>query len=290
VFEDILVERIENTWVFSDGTILPVVSGGSDTMGDGSGGNSDVVVTDVTDTTPAIDDSIESLAAGFLKNIPEEDLPYVEKHIKDWDAGVTKKFQEIHETYKPYKELGAAEELAQAKQIAHILETQPEYVLELLQAELGVKTPLTPEGGGNTLEIPKELEGLPEEFAQKWVEQQTLLDNLAQVVIKQNERVQTEQEDQQLNAEMKRLRDTHGDFDEKFVLARMWHGESGDSAVKAFNELKQGILNSQEKVRPQPPSLTGGGPLPADKKSVTEMDKKQVKDLMVNMLERAQQS
>lgn len=232
----------------------------------------------------------DSLAGDFLKNIPEADRGVVERYVKDWDAGVTKRFQSIHEQYQPYKELGDPQALQQAIQLQQLIDNDPEYVYRVLAQEFGQSEGGTGTGGGSApVSTPPEFEGLPEQFVEQWQTQQTMLENLAQLVLAGRQESTEREEDAALDFEMDRLKKQYGDFDEEFVLAKMWNGASGDDAVKAYQSLTQNIINGQSKPKPQPPGMFGGGVIPSDSPDVSRLSGKETRNLVAELLSRAQQ-
>jgi len=276
---DITVTRQGNEWVFSTGERLPVVSGGSDP------GPLQLPTSDPPANDPPVSDP-DSLANDFLKNVPDTDRAVVEKYIKDWDAGVTKKFQSIHEQYSPYKELGEVTDIQQAIQLQELLESEPEYVYNMLAQEFGGDQQQQQK---QQQQLPPEFEGLPPEFMEKFNQQQTMLESLAQLVLDGRQQNVADEEDKALETELGRLKKAHGEFDEEFVLSKMWHGASGDDAVKAYQTLTQSIINGQQKPKPQPPGLFGGGVIPTDNPDVGKMESKDVRSLVANILAKAGQ-
>lgn len=73
---------------------------------------------------------------GFLNNIPEQDRGIVAKYAKDWDGNVTRKMQEIHEQYKPYKELGDVDKIQTALTLMDRFDTMPLEVYKLFHESL----------------------------------------------------------------------------------------------------------------------------------------------------------
>lgn len=73
---------------------------------------------------------------GYLNGIPEQDRPIVAKYAKDWDGNVTRKIQEIHESYKPYKDLGSIEDIQQALTFFDRFDKMPLEVYKLFRESL----------------------------------------------------------------------------------------------------------------------------------------------------------
>lgn len=282
MIDEVTVHREGNQWIFSTGETLPVVSGASDP----GPLNLPAPVADPSAPEPSPD----SLAPDFLKNIPDADKAIVEKYVKEWDAGVTKKFQGIHEQYAPYKELGEISQVQAAIQLRELIENDPEYVYNMLKQEFDSQEQQNPTGpGGQPAKMP-EFEGLPPQFVEQFQNQQTMLENLAQLVLESRHKETEQQEDAALEEYVSELKKTHGDFDEDFVLAKMWHGMSGEDAVKAYQSLTQEIINGREKPKPQPPGLFGGGVIPTDTPDVSKLTGKETRNMVAELLARAGQS
>jgi hypothetical protein len=248
----------------------------------------------------------DSLASPFLNNIPLEDREIVGKYVKDWDAGVTKKFQEIHGQYTPYKELGDPETLASAMQIQDLLNNQPEYLLNEIAKVLGYEV----NQPGQQQQLPgqqvpgQQQPGIPnpaqqqqgnvspefQQFQAQIAQQQQALEQMAQILIAKNEQEQQQQQDQALDALMSDLRTKHGDFDEQFVLMQLAQGKSADDAIKAFAETvgKYGGHFGGAKLPPGPPALSGGI-VPSGAKGVAEMDSKETQNLVASIMKAATQ-
>lgn len=233
-----------------------------------------------------------SFGADFLKNVADADKPHVEKYLKDWDSGVGKKFQEIHETYKPYKELGDLNYVKQAVEVAKILETDPAYIIQLLvheQPDLlkglipppvgdqqNQQTPSTPVTDGN-------LQGLPKEVQAKLDAQEQLLTQLAQAFITTQQQQQQTQQDKELNAWLEGLHKKHGDFDEDWVMLKVYNGMDADKAVKEFHS-KYG----KPAVQQANPTLSGGGVIPSETQKISEMSRDDTVAMVTQILKASQ--
>ena len=98
--------------------------------------------------TPIEGQGEASLSSDFLANVPESDRAVVSRYIKDWDSGVTKKFQEIHGQYEPYKQLGDVDKLRQAVEVYDLLDNSPEIIYETLKqhfSEIQPQVPVSPQ-------------------------------------------------------------------------------------------------------------------------------------------------
>ena len=81
----------------------------------------------------------DSLGNAFLERVPPEDRPIVEPYVKQWDAGVTRRFQALHSTYDPYREFVESQvdptQMQNALQLYELLDTNPQQLYLLLQQE-----------------------------------------------------------------------------------------------------------------------------------------------------------
>lgn len=221
-----------------------------------------------------------SLASPFLEQIPTEHRALVEPYVKKWDAGVTRRFQDLSTKYKPYEDLGAdPETLANAYKVYQMLDENPQQIYELLRQdfedaddedEAQNTTPVAP---GN----------IPPEWESRFTKQQEILEALVQHVMSDRETKQQAQEDQELDQYMSLLKTEYGDFDEDYVLAKMSAGADGEAAVKSWMTLQQKIINGTAKV-PTTPVLSGGGSVPGESQSIKDLKPNQVKDFVANLL------
>jgi hypothetical protein len=243
-----------------------------------------------------------SLADGFLSNIPENDRAVVGRYVKDWDSGVTKRFQEIHNEYAPYKELGDVENLRQAMELYNMLDTQPEVIYEALKQHFdqpqisGAQSAFSqqPQGFQNPQQVqpapqinPQLLQALSPiltPLQEKMDQQEQIIQKMADVIVSGNQATQVQQEDAQLDAYLTDLKETHGNFDESAILLYLYQnpGSTGEQAVAAWKESMQQYMGNAP-VRQAPPVLTGGS-VPANHVDVGSLESKQVRDLVANVM------
>src|SRR5215831_7559944 len=86
----------------------------------------------------------QGLANDFLARVPEADREVVGRYVKDWDAGVTRRFQDIHARYQPYDQLGQYSDLAQYKAVFEYLRDNPQAVYKTLHEHFGQPAPEKP--------------------------------------------------------------------------------------------------------------------------------------------------
>ena len=244
-----------------------------------------------------------SLASDFLQQVPEADRPLLEKYVKQWDAGVTRRFQGLHEKYQPYEQLGDPEVLQQAIQVMSLLEESPETIYQILLEDVqkgaewtqrlqGQVPQQQPQSYAGQTSGEDPLQGLPPEVAARLDSQQQMLEHLATIIVGNQQAEVAQQEDQvleeylgNLRTEFQSVAQQFGDFDEDYVLARMERGEDGAEAVKAFYGMIQQRVNSA--LAPQqnlPPVLSGTGAPPVETQRIQDLDTKSTRNLVADLL------
>jgi hypothetical protein len=236
----------------------------------------------------------------FLKSLKDDQRQMMEPLVKQWDAGVTRRFQELQTQIAPFRPLLEAgvdpADVQNALQIYTLLDQNPQYLYQLLKTELeGAEGQ---EGAG--VQGQQELQGeegyeLPPQVQQRLDQLQAVVEALAQQTIQSRQDQSAQQEDAELEQYLDLLKQEKGDFDETYVLARMARGESGADAVDAWNSMLQGRLNGagQGSGAPPvpgsnlPPILSGGGAPPVTTENIGTAKDKDVQSLVVNLLKQS---
>jgi hypothetical protein len=217
-----------------------------------------------------------SVATDFLKGIPDQDRSIVEKYVKNWDAEVTRKFQGIHEQYKPYKDLGAdPDSLSQSWRIYQALNQDPVATLKLLQEAVEEMYPYDEDGDyeqpvGQQNDQPwrqtqqpalPEYEGLPQEFVQTFQSMQQQIEQMSQALNNTQQSITEKEQNQMLDNLLSQLHTEHGEFDEDYILLQLSKGKSPQEAIEAWSNFVDGVANSRRKA-PAPPIFGGQGGVP----------------------------
>lgn len=230
---------------------------------------------------------------GILAQVDPAHRAIVEPYLGKWDAGVTRRFQELQGQLQPFQQLGAdPNTLAEAYQLYQMIDENPQQVLELLQQAVGEGVPQGQQGQ----QQPQGLEGqpggapgsetpaIPPELEQRLGVFEQVLETIAQKFMDQQQEQSTQQADQQLDQYLGLLKTEFGDFDEPYILAQMMAGKSGEEAVKAFQAAVQGQVNQRSRQQPLPKILGGGGAVPQEGKSVADASPKDTRALVANIL------
>jgi hypothetical protein len=240
-----------------------------------------------------------SLASPFLEKIPAQDRAIVGRYIKDWDAGVTKKFQEIHGQYKPYKALGPPEQLQQYVNFANNFRADPENVFRLMWQ--GMQEQYGEDFDKELLRVLQlEEDGMSEEYQyapeeQQYAQQeedptQIQLQNMAQELEdmrswkeSQEQEQVNQQEAQQLDGVLSAMHTKYGDFDDNWILVRL--AEHGNVA-QAVQEWNQMIGKYSQGTQRQAPKVMGGqGGVPNGQIKTDELRGKARRETVAQMLE-----
>lgn len=232
---------------------------------------------------------------GILAEIDPAHRPIVEPYLGKWNAGVTRRFQDLHGQLQPYTELGAdPETLAQALSLMEQIDANPQQVMAILQEAIDEMN------GGGQQQPPQGVPGqqapgqegqqqsaLPPEFQQmqeRFGTFETVLEAMAQQILDQRTSEQDSQEDQQLDDYLGLLKEEFGDYDEHYVIAKMMAGVDGAEAVKQYQQAIQGQVNQRARTPNVPPILGGGGSVPQGGKPITEATRKETKGLVAQIL------
>lgn len=229
-----------------------------------------------SNATPIQETHPDSLAEGFLNEVDPDHRSIVEPYIKKWDAGVTKRFQSIHETYQPYKELGADfDDIQAAWQLAQAFNNDPEGTLKRaieVYRENGIELDMSdfqqyeePEEETQPPGIPQ-YQGLPEPFLNEWSQMKQVLGTVAQDIIERREQQQRDVDRQQFDTYISSLHNTHGDFDDHYVATRMANGMTPEDAITDFKKMVANYANSQ--INNPAPLIFGGGNSPGQVQDV----------------------
>lgn len=239
---------------------------------------------------------LSDFAQGVLKDIPEADRDTVARYLPKWDAGVTRRFQEVQSPWAPFNEYLESgmthQDLLTAAQLYAMLEADPEKAIGILQQATGVQVAPGPGQQQPTLGNPElgdeQTLRLPPELQQQLDNINSFMQAQALQAQQQQRLVQEQEQDRQLEQYLQLLHQEKGDFDEGYVLSRMAAGVDGATAVDQFNAMIAARVPAPQ--APSAPPVLSGGSAPAGQKPITEASDKERKDLVAQMLQAANQS
>lgn len=238
--------------------------------------------------TETKEEGLSGFAKDFLSTVPEGERPILQKHLTEWDRNVQKKFQEtkdLQSQVEPWQEFTTngytPEYLKQAAQLARMIEDDPQKVYEALVEQYGYGAD---QGvADQEEEISSDSNGEMPGWAKQ---QQEVLETLANIILGQQEEKKASQAEVQLDQYMSWLHETHGEFDDEYVLAGIGQGMDGVEAVQRYNSIIEKAVSSRPGSS-APPIMNSGGGLPSQAVDPASLSSKEVKDLMTNLLTQA---
>jgi hypothetical protein len=255
------------------------------------------------ESQPTVDDSSQntepqvedlSLASPFLNKIPVEDRAVVARYIKEWDAGVTKKFQEYSGKLKPYEALGPYEELQKYIGFAKGFERDPELVFRKMwqglqehygdDAEQEIMRILELEAEQMSDEQEYEEDGQPDpnEVFQNNVSQE--LEELREWRNNFEAQQQSAEENAQLDSVLNAMHTRFGDFDDNWILVRLAEHGNVEQSIKEWNAMI-GKYTQNGSQRQAPKVMGGQGGVPNEQVDVKQLRGKDRRSTVAAMLE-----
>ena len=231
----------------------------------------------------------------FVEKFPASYRGIAEEAAKEWDAGVTKRFQDLHSTYEPYKpfiEEWEPDAIGQAIQLAQALESDPQAFYQALAQSYGFAE--SEQGVANQqqeLAQPEYDENDP--YAPQLQQHEELLRTLADHIIGQEE-AKRQAEESRINNEMldtalNTLKQQYGEYDENYVLQAIAAGQDPEDAVKAFRGMvDQWAAKQNAPAANAPRVMRGSGGLPSLQVDPAQLGNKETKNLVAEYLRSAQ--
>lgn len=226
----------------------------------------------------------------FWESIPEqyreEVQPNLTPILEKWDQNVQKRF----EAYKPYeryvKEGIDPEVINYGVNLMNKIDNN-EGAMEVF-GQLGQY--LESQGLLNSEEEEEDDEGdfdyasLPPQLRRELDELRGAYGTLAEHNLMQQQQKIEAQEDAALDAELKKLKNQYGDYDDEWVLAKMVNGYSAEDAVTSYHEWLDKTLQGRNKAPAYRP-MGGGGDFPSGGQINTrKMTDSQTKDHVAQLL------
>lgn len=245
------------------------------------------------------DDANEGHAAwkAILDEVPEEYHAALRPTLQEWDTGVSRQFQKIHDKYSPLEELANEydpDTVREALNIYDQLVNDPAATYETIGRVFDLSPQVVQTGLSDISE--EEFDGLelPNEVLEKLAQVDEMSKVLGLVTQELNQRRDMEEEaegEQELDDYLEELEEEYGEFDADYVVALIGAGIDGDEAVERFQELvgstgssKEEVTSSREKA-PKIMSSSGGVPSsPSGLPDLTGLSSRNTKDLVTEIL------
>lgn len=263
--DDLTVVQVENSWVFSDGTTLPVISGGSDPG----------PAEEPYDWTQ--DPELSDYAKEFLPSLPEEHRPIVAPHVKNWDSGYNKQVERLRSQHQQelqrYSALGSPDSLAQHVQVSQAFQADPYGTIKrLVDANYLDKSQLA-----DLMGVAQQMEQQPPttpEFTQhpEWQKTQQGLQAVANWIMQQDQQRQQQTQQQALDTSLEQIKQKAPGIDETYALsiayAMMREGQpvDADKIASQWKSMQQSILSQYRAPNAARTMPGAGAPNTATKK------------------------
>jgi len=225
----------------------------------------------------------------FLSQIPENERNIVGKYVKQWDAGVTRRFQDINNRYKHYDDLGWDQDTtSQMAEIYRMLNEEPETLYERLGEHFGGQVNEQNQQEGQPSQ---EIQEFPPEIQSKFEQVDklhTVVEALAQHFLDSQQSQQEMQEDSELNDYLEQLHEEFGDYDEDYVCMLLENGLDGAEAVMKWQQVIQEQINAASQATSgMIPTLSssGGGAVPMpEQQNLGKVPSKDIVNMIKNVL------
>lgn len=241
----------------------------------------------------------------FLSGFPASMHDQIKPHLSKWDEGVNQRINQVHSEwadFKPYKEAGISREvLDQAYGIYQAINDNPQEVYRILGESYGLNVqpqvnsnPAPNEQGQVNPQVQNQPTGDEYELGQggqfnpEVARLQAMTENMAQILLAQEQQRQQQAEDAALDSELRQAREKFGNFDEDFVLRYLSSGMNMEQAVNAYNSMLNQVRSDSN--RPAAPTvISGSGPLPSQQINPAQMNGSDTRKLVANIFKAANQ-
>lgn len=243
----------------------------------------------------------------FLDRFDEDSRGTAEEVFKEWDGNVTRKFQEIHEEYKPYKELIDGydpEVLGAGVQLLEQLRDNPRAVYDNIGSHFKWNNDSNNNGnvsddnnqttGQSNVPMQNRHQAIPDE---RYSNLEKQLQQLQSVIQEQQMNVQRQNELQQFNNYLDTLSQKYGDYDRDWVLGKIASGIEPEIAVQSYIQWYEKVTgrqfsSQQEQNAPGTISniLGSGGGTANQAFDPAKMTRTQTQEFISNMLSNVEQT
>lgn len=285
---------------FSRGKFYPAIMGGSDAgsavaaaqgmiSGGTEGGETGNTET-VSESQGSPDNSFANEVLSNLEGYSDAEKATLERYMSDIDGQITSRFQEIHKQYEPFKGMDP-EAVQEGLALVQLVQSNPQGVFDMLGEALQHPAFLDsgeeeetleqePPGTGET-----EYGNVPQALLDRLDRQEAILESLAESAVARQTEQQEADEAAALDKELEDLHNEHGNFNEKWLLSFAAANEVDlATALPEYQAFVEEIMESFQAPKAPSPTLSGGDfALPTQKKP-SELDGKQVKDLVAQLI------
>lgn len=229
--------------------------------------------------------------------IPQTLHSQITPHFQKWDQNYQNSIQKVHSQYEPWKPFVEGgidpENVNFSLGLMNAISENPQEVVNAIQTwmqEEGVEQGQQGQQTGQQGQFDQTPQYDPSDITShpKFVEMEEALQTMAQIMLQQRESEQSVQQDQELEEELGRLKQEHGDFDENYVISICANSDgeiSLEDAIQMDQERTQTILSGRR--QPGPPVLGSGGAFPNSVPDPRKLGSTDTRNLVASMLQQA---
>lgn len=223
----------------------------------------------------------------YLEQFPEEYRDKATEVFKTWDADVTKKFQE-YEPYKQFQEYDPNVIMAGLNLLSRVADN-PKEVYDLMAQTYGFSgEDASGQGQQTSSNSGQGVQQVQPTNEEPSVDYAAQIEELRQLMAEQQQARENDAAMQEFQGLLSNLKGQYGDYDEDYVLSKIAAGADPEVAVKSYFNLVESI--GGKPAQPNYPVLGGQGGVPSNDIDFAKMGSKETKDIIAQMLQRAQQS
>lgn len=227
----------------------------------------------------------------ILAKIPPELHAQVIPTLQEWDSGVSRRFQKIHDEYAPLKRFEEVDpdEIKEALDVYNALNNDPASTWEAIGRVYG----LSPQQVSQVAEESDDFDlgDLPPAIRDRLSKldvHDKVLEAITGELLQRQEAEKESQEDAQLEGYLDALREEYGDYDEDYVVGLIASGIDGEEAVARFQEFTQQF--EQQPQRQSPRVMSGGGGIPnSESVNVSKLSNQDTQKLVEELLRLSQE-
>lgn len=230
----------------------------------------------------------------ILSQIPEELHSKVIPTLQEWDAGVSRRFQKIHDEYSGFKEFEEVDidDLRQAYKVYSALTEDPQSTWETIGRVYGL-SPQQVSQAMSSEEDDLDLDALPQSIRDRLSridQHDALLQQMAYQMQEAQAAEEEAEEDAALDELLEELQEEYGEFDEDYVVGLIASGVDPEEAVERFQQFTA-RYQPQVPQQPAPRVMSSGGGVPSSTPvNVTGLNNQDTQALVAEILRLSQDS
>jgi hypothetical protein len=229
----------------------------------------------------------------ILDVVPAEHRGQVQSKLAEWDAGVSRRFQKIHDEYAPYKALEDydPDTLKTAAEVYDALLSNPKDTWETIGRVYGLSPQQVSDIADEIEDDDYELPASVRNKLSKLDEHERILGMVTQREMDRQAAEEQAQEDAALEEYLEELAEEYGEFDEDYVIGLIAAGVDGDEAVERYQQIIASHTQQSTSAATATPRVTaptvmsGSGGIPTSGSvNVSKLNNQDTQALVAEML------